>query len=1114
MTSKGLSLFGSKPTTGVGKRPFFLAALGLSCALLPFGAKADTVRWTGAGQSSLWDNPLNWDGGFVPGENDDVVASGAAVSIRVVTDESAKSISLPPGSNLTVSTTDGALLVTGPAKLDGVSLYVSEGGSLSLPVMAGVSAQGLKDAGVSWNCNGAGSLLNVGGLTGLSGAAYPWRTEIYATDSGKVTLGGDFEIPGGELLLIASGPGSELNMTGLRRLSPDYVDMYARDGGKVSAPNLREFVGKPDGRGNPIFESTGAQSVLEVGGLTNFVGAPFPRYAVVTAGTGGKTVLKGDFEVKGGGLYIGVGGANSVVEAPGLRRLAPDYFTCNAQSGARLSLPDLAEWAGNAVSHENAYWTSGGAGSLIEMPALANLVGSDYPFISRFSAESGGKITMGGRFEALRGAISLVADGPNAVLDAPGLERLQPEWVSAGAYNGGHLALPHLHQFSPEEPAWGDINFTSDGEGSRLEWGELRKFEGSAGVWVSRLRAVNGGQFVIGGEFDIEGGVVSLGSYTGGEFSLPGLRHLAAEGGEAFAQNGGMLSLPNLAGFSAAACLNGFSIESDDPGSVLTVSGLTNFVGAAFPRYGVLSAKRGGHLVVNGDFGAGPGGVYFSAEDPDSLLEAPGLKLLAPTYFACNSQNGGRVALSGLREWRGSAVVRETPYWTSGGTNSLIDLPALTTLVGSPYPFVTRFDARDGGKVSLGGDFGILAGGVNLVAQGANSWVDAPGLKRLQPESWNAAAEGGGKLTLPNLREVSGLKNGWGTPTWRCAGDSSLLSMGVLAKFEGTTPNWSTSLQADAGGRLVMDGAFDIVGGTFYFYSNGAGSSLELPGLGTAAPGSMEISITGSSKLSAPRWRSFSGANALSGFNWGTSGAGSSLELPALTELKLPPTPYGMAITATAGAKALLPALPLIVGGSINLTADGDQSLLDLRSLSRLDNWPRGGYLRGLNGGKVILPAVCGVRGVYAEGLDAWGPPAVAFTYSSQEVLLGQPDEAARVEIRPVGAPDAPWQNFGRVALRTNQIALYRKFNVPPGSELRVSPLRADPPEVDTSHGPDGGVRLTVFGLPGKSYRVDASAEAAPAVWGKAGDLALTHPFGQIDFSPSSHHGFFRGVSQ
>src|ERR1035438_7421432 len=167
--------------------------------LLALSAPAfgQTINWTGGGDATSWNNPLNWSSGTVPGTtNDVVIAAGAGTtvvissgSITVKSIQCTKAFSISGGSltltsggsllqgaytmssgtGLSASGANTTFTCTGPASADNASFSASNGGLVSLPGLANYSKTGC--AVPTCQATGAGSVLVFPGLTNITASS-------------------------------------------------------------------------------------------------------------------------------------------------------------------------------------------------------------------------------------------------------------------------------------------------------------------------------------------------------------------------------------------------------------------------------------------------------------------------------------------------------------------------------------------------------------------------------------------------------------------------------------------------------------------------------------------------------------------------------------------------------------------------------------------------------------------------------------------------------------------------------------------------------------------------------------------------------------------------------
>lgn len=986
-------------------------------ALLFSGAAVQAAIWIVPAGDEQWDNPVNWVGGTLPATGEDVIVPAGARYLFVNSSVTVGALKLPSAATLIVRGVGTQFRAAGAVSMDGANLSVQEGASLSLPGLKQYSSEGFRNDYARWSADGAGSVIELNGLTELVGSADPWWLAVNVTGGARMTMGGEFNVLSGGIYLRASD-GSVLDVPGLRRLAPNFASIEARTGGRISLQNLSEYSAANGDRDTMYWYANEPGSLIVAPGLTTFTGSPLGRVTAIYALGGAKIQMPGPFKIVGGATRISVDGRDSAFEAPQLSSIAPRSFGINVTAGGHLSLPGLHEWSGDELT-ESSPWSSNGAGSLLELPALTGFTGGVFPWVVDIQAYNGGKTVLGGKFDYSTGGFRFSANGANSVIEAPGLEHILARSFTIQADAGAKVLLSGLKEYAVADDMVDYISWNADGEGSEIRTALLTKFSGSPRPAITILSAQNGGKITLEGAFDITGGALTL-QALGSKAALdaPGLHSAAGDQVSFFAHDGGVVSLQNFSSYSAA-----------------------------------------------------------------------------------NSHRGG-------------------VGWDARGEGSVLNLPSLATFVGSPYPWSTTITAGSGGTVRLGGALRVDGGGVAFLADGTNSLLEATALRRLAANYSELVASAGGHISLSGLEEYSDGDVNWGGGRWTSTGANSLLEVhsgpNGLASFMPTPPPYATYIQALAGGHLLFGGAVQIPAGVIRFSADGDGSFLEIPGLTRLAAQFADIIADHGAHILMAGLREYSGENNRRNSPWLSATApGSLLELPALVSIIPPRAPVNMAIIADAGGQVSLSALTEINAGNINVLAQGNGSVVNMSATRRFDTLDGNGGLRAISGGTISLGSVFVARGASLEGLSAWGTPAVTNAATSTEILCGTPGLSAAVDIRPAGQPDAPWQRRARIAMIDNTYDLRRVVTLPADVEVRVSQLLADPPELAMQPGGNGMVRLTIFGQPSSSYRVDTASAVTPAVWKPSTRIVpLTHSFEQIDVASDSPVQFLRVTKQ
>jgi hypothetical protein len=121
--------------------------------------------------------------------------------------------SLAISSNMTLTLNSGGLIPTAQfTNVDGASLYANGGAVLTLP---GVTGYVPGCVSPEWEASGAGSILDLPGLTTLQGADCNYTFKIDAVGGGQVILGDLQSIANGDAAFLSEDTGSIIDLTNL-----------------------------------------------------------------------------------------------------------------------------------------------------------------------------------------------------------------------------------------------------------------------------------------------------------------------------------------------------------------------------------------------------------------------------------------------------------------------------------------------------------------------------------------------------------------------------------------------------------------------------------------------------------------------------------------------------------------------------------------------------------------------------------------------------------------------------------------------------------------------------------------------------------------------------------
>ncbi|MBY0513534.1 MAG: hypothetical protein K2P78_06440, partial [Gemmataceae bacterium] len=332
--------------------------------------------WTGLGDSFSWLDPLNWQGGRVPGSGDDVALGSAAARVR----------------------------------LAGTSLGAAAGGQV---VLAGVTAyaHGATGSGQlrTWAAAGSGSALRLPNLTQVTGGVYyDSRLAVTAWGGGLVSLPSvlrvvdpsDGDTNYRSVDATATGANSRADLIALTTFTDQngrdfgagrYSTLAAVSGGTIAAPNLL------DARGvNLDLDGTGTLATAQ---LRTFDSGRVRVTGGAPAFTNLRQATDTEFAADGVALTF-----------PTLARADGAEFA--AVNGGGLAFSQVTSYAhaatGNSVHRS---WTADRAGSVVALPALTRIDGGTF-YDSRLALTAGG----GGALLDLRSVVR-IADPPTGDLN-------------------------------------------------------------------------------------------------------------------------------------------------------------------------------------------------------------------------------------------------------------------------------------------------------------------------------------------------------------------------------------------------------------------------------------------------------------------------------------------------------------------------------------------------------------------------------------------------------------------------------------------------------------------------------------------------------------------------
>lgn len=639
------------------------------------------------------------------------------------------------------------------------SVTVSDGGTVSLPGLV----HHVEDAGCyghSWTVSGQDSVLEFSELLSITGPGCGYL-EVTASGGGRVLLAKLASVANGTIFFEADGAGSTVDL-GQLQSSPGgtrTVSFEARNQGSMLMPGMP---------GGPTVEV-----VLAAGG---------------TLPVGQLVQLRG-FTVAG-----------MEVEFPGLTTLGQGSVTVSG--GGKASLPGIRHHDESTGCPQN-LWLATGPGSLLDFPALTNLVGGQCGFLN-VHAIAGGACKFAGLTMIGDGTLNFLADGADSLVDLSALRESRGTTRPVGfeARNHGRIAMPSLNG--------GPTVTVAIKSGGLLDAGQITLLKGA--------------------------------TVSGTNLVMAGLTNLFA--GDLIVEEGGRISLPGLGQFEGGPSCGAHAWLADGIGSVLELPALTNLSG---PNCGTLSVMTvaGGRVVLTNLQQITDGNVSFAADGTGSLTELDSLRKSLGT--------SGRV---GFEAGNGGAI--RMPLMTGGPTvglnirtNGNLTVEALTRLktvqlvaAQLSLPALTNLD---GGWFALSNGAALTAPVLPNYARGpacesVNPWIvdgggsvlHLPGLRLLTGGtcvSLETRALNGGQVLMENLASIPS-----GQAVFFSSGPGSLIDLRSTTNFVNSAT--LSQLIATNGGTIILPPVAVFSGVAFSIEGGATGlPRLDLPGTNTLLRG-------------------------------------------------------------------------------------------------------------------------------------------------------------------------------------------------------------------------------------------------------------------------------------
>ncbi len=347
-----------------------------------------TVAWDGGGGDLFWSNPLNWSGDQLPGiENDVVIDAPGNVTIQfdVVEPQAIKSLDLKDSLRLSAGslTVAGSMLVSpdqrisaqgaafratdGVAELAGVSLVVSNGGSIVINTAPVVTNSTANFRDMLWEVRGAGSILSLPTLTRLNnGGGYDQDVFLHALDGGTLNLSSVTQLMDeysgddrrSSIQALADGADSRIDLSSLHTM----LDGYASGPGSAD-----------DGEFSRL--SMSGQGVIELDSANSLTGV----FVQLNGGPADLTLLA---TLTRGRLDV----SNQNIALDNLTNL--DATSVFVSGGSTLEFPALTSYSHASFgNHLHTSLRATGPGSVLDMPFVTTVTGGSH-YNSRLAIEA------------------------------------------------------------------------------------------------------------------------------------------------------------------------------------------------------------------------------------------------------------------------------------------------------------------------------------------------------------------------------------------------------------------------------------------------------------------------------------------------------------------------------------------------------------------------------------------------------------------------------------------------------------------------------------------------------------------------------------------------------
>jgi RHS repeat-associated protein len=510
--------------------------------------------------------------------------------------------------------------------------------------------------------------------------------------------------------------------------------------------------------------------------------------------------------------------------------------------GGTVSLPGVTGYAGNG---NTTTLEATGTGSALTLANLASVTeaASNYPAATQFEALAGGTVTLSGLHTINTGTVVLESDGAGSVLNVSALTGFAEAngWTTSTlqASNGGTVDDGSLATLS-------NVNVDIIGTAEKLTLNSLTSYGGgnitvSAGATLSLPGltgyAGNGGTTTL--EATGTGSVLTLANLAtitesasnypaasqfealaGGTVNLPALKMINT--GTAVLESDGANSSLNISALTGFSEANGWTTSTlqatgggaVNDGALTRLSGVNLTIdGSSTIATAQLSSFVGGSISIDGGSPRFSGLTSFNGSD-------------------ITVSGGGTVSLPAVTGYTGNG---NTTTLEATGAGSTLTLPNLATVTegANNYPAATQFEALAGGSLTLPALKTINTGTVVLESDGTNSLLDLPALTLFdEVNGWTASVlqdSNGGTLIDPSLSGLSGVNLvGDATGTFTITASLGLTITGGTTNVQVGTLVDQGDLSIQNGATLNLQGGLTVNGAGVL--TAASGSTIEISG--------------------------------------------------------------------------------------------------------------------------------------------------------------------------------------------------------------------------------------------------------------------------------------------